>query len=85
VSPLPLVVVDLVALVVAIIGFHMAFRQRVFRSWVRRLTGRPPKPEEPTHTILLIAGVMLMALGLIIVTLFTAFSLEVSSLRSAQG
>jgi hypothetical protein len=84
-SPAPLIVLDLVMLVLAVAGFLMAFRQHRFRSLVRRLSGKPPAPEEPTHTILLIAGTMLMALALIVITLFSAFSLEVSSLRSAQG
>lgn len=56
------------ALIMAAIGFAMAFRQRA----VRQLLGRPAPPrtsgedEDPLAYALRIAGVMIMAFGIVI-------------------
>lgn len=72
--------VDIFAVVLAVIGFAMAFRQ----SFVRRLIGRSPPPpkvvaansvEEPITYILRIAGVMVMIFGITIGGMVTLFSL----------
>jgi hypothetical protein len=72
--------VDIFAVILAITGFSMAFRQ----SFVRRLIGRSPPPativaansdEEPITYILRIAGVMVMIFGITIGGMVTLFSL----------
>ncbi len=72
--------VDIFAVVLAVTGFSMAFRQ----SFVRRLIGRSPHPpkivtansdEEPITYILRIAGVMVMIFGITIGGMVTLFSL----------
>ncbi|EPR17682.1 hypothetical protein AI27_09855 [Sphingomonas sp. BHC-A] len=73
--------VDIFAVILAITGFSMAFRQ----SFVRRLIGRPPPPtsplvaansdEEPITYVLRIAGVMLMIFGIAIGGMVTLFNL----------
>jgi hypothetical protein len=74
--------VDAVAILFALIGFHMAFRQRQLRRWSRALRDRrgtprpvkPPKPEgeDPVHYALIIFGMMLLAFGTILFA-FTTF------------
>lgn len=60
-------------------GFTLAFRQ----AWIRGLLGRPAPPrlaggdEDPLAYALRIAGVMIMAFGVIIAGMFTAFHLLV--------
>jgi hypothetical protein len=69
--------VDAVALLIAAIGFHLAFRQRLVRrlwSIMRGQAGagerREPKPstadQDPVHYALFISGTMIMAFGVII-------------------
>ena len=64
-------------LAAAFIGFNMAFRQ----ARVRRLLGRPAPPraagedEDPLAYALRIAGVMIMAFGIVIDGMFTVFQL----------
>ena len=71
------VVVDLVALLFAIVGFHMAFRQRV----VRRLIGATAAVagadagEDPAHYALLIFGMMILAFGIILFAFTTFYAL----------
>lgn len=61
----------LLGLTLALIGFAMAFRQ----TGVRRLLGRPAPPrlrdedEDPLAYALRIAGVMIMAFGIVIGTM----------------
>ena len=65
-------IVDFFGLVLAIIGFNMAFRQTA----VRRHLGRPVRPsarsrdqndnEDPLTYVLRISGVMLMIFGIVI-------------------
>lgn len=72
---------DFFGLVLATIGFTMAFRQTV----VRRLLGRPVRPpsqfrqsnddEDPLTYILRIAGVMFMIFGIVIGGMVTLVSL----------
>jgi formate hydrogenlyase subunit 3/multisubunit Na+/H+ antiporter MnhD subunit len=69
------IAVDLVALLLAVIGFHMAFRQRLIR---RLIGGRPARPtaeggmEDPLRYVLLIFGMMILAFGIILFG-FTTF------------
>lgn len=59
-------------LLLALVGFNLAFRQ----SRVRRMLGRPAPPrardedEDPLAYALRIAGVMLMAFGVVIGVMF---------------
>jgi hypothetical protein len=77
------ILIDLAALLLAGVGFHMAFRQRLVRRLWRGARGgsaRPPRParpdeEDPAHYALIIFGVMLMAFGLIIFAFTTAYAL----------
>jgi hypothetical protein len=66
-----------VALSVAVVGFHLAFRQRLVRrlwSIARRRAGaeqgpaptRLPDDQDPVHYALIISGTMIMAFGIII-------------------
>jgi len=76
--------VDLAALLVALAGFHLAFRQRLVRLWWNRLRvrrGRAPRAagtdEDPVHYALIIFGTMAMAFGIILfafTSLFAALS-----------
>lgn len=72
-----LIAVDCLALLLAVIGFHMAFRQRL----VRRLIGgkaaerRPDDAEDPLRYALLIFGMMVMAFGIILFGFTTFFAL----------
>ena len=62
-------------LCLAVVGFTLAFRQ----AWVRKLLGQPAAPrlpgedEDPLAYALRIGGVMVMAFGIIIGGMFTAF------------
>lgn len=76
--PAHVLIVDVFSLILAVIGFCMAFRQGL----VRRLIGRPPRPAsavneggDPLTYILRIAGVMMMAFGIAIGCMVTMFSL----------
>jgi hypothetical protein len=78
------IIVDLIALLLAAAGFHMAFRQRLVRRWWRLVKPldpaaprRAPRPdgEDPAHYALIIFGMMLMAFGLIIFSFTTAYAL----------
>jgi hypothetical protein len=70
-------IVDVCAFVLAIIGFNMAFRQNT----VRRYLGRPAQLHEPDEDedaltyVLRIAGVMIMTFGLAIGVMVTLFNL----------
>lgn len=77
--------VDLVGLVFAAAGFHMAFRQRLVRKWWeqgRAARGKAAKVrtvhaegEDPVHYALIIFGMMLFAFGIILVAFTTAYAL----------
>lgn len=78
-------VVDLVGLLFALVGFHMAFRQRLVRRWWeqgRAARGKAEKArtvhaegEDPVHYALIIFGMMLFAFGLILIAFTTAYAL----------
>ena len=76
--PAYVLIVDVFGLILAVIGFSMAFRQ----DFVRRLVGRPPRPaasvnenSDPLTYILRIAGIMIMAFGIAIGGMVTMFAL----------
>lgn len=72
-----ILVVDFFGLILAVIGFTMAFRQDV----ARRVLGRPPQPrhgrhqdgDDPLTYILRIAGTMIMVFGVAIAVMVTLF------------
>ncbi|QTH20006.1 hypothetical protein HRJ34_16755 [Rhizorhabdus wittichii] len=70
------IVIDLFGIVLAVIGFNMAFRQAA----VRRLFGRPAAPpsavhdeDDPLTYVLRIAGVMVMIFGIVLGGMMTLF------------
>ena len=76
--PAYVLIVDVFGLILAVIGFAMAFRQ----DFVRRLVGRSPRPassvnenSDPLTYILRIAGIMIMVFGIAIGGMVTMFSL----------
>ena len=82
--PPHVIAVDLFSLVLAAIGFHLAFRQHLVRRWWRRFNPRDPsrpahvereEGEDPVHYAMMIAGMMILAFGLILASFTTAFSL----------
>lgn len=71
---------DAFGLILAVVGFTMAFRQ----TFVRRLLGRPDRPAsrldgaedgDPLTYVLRIAGVMIMVFGVVLGGMFTLFQL----------
>lgn len=72
-----LLCVDLFGLVLAVIGFHMAFRQRYVRSLFTRSryadasSRRDGAGEDPLTYILRIAGIMVMIFGLVFAGMMT--------------
>ena len=73
--------VDLAGLLLAVAGFHLAFRQRLVRRWWRAFQSggeaaplRSPRPEaeDPVHYAMIISGMMILAFGLILFA-FTTF------------
>jgi len=69
------IAVDIVALLLAVIGFHMAFRQKLVRRWIGGAAARPKAgsaDEDPVHYALLIFGMMILAFGIILFG-FTTF------------
>jgi len=83
--PTHVILVDLLGLLLALAGFHMAFRQRLVRRlWDegRAARGLPaksrvarPEGEDPVHYALIIFGMMLFAFGLILIAFTTAYAL----------
>lgn len=74
------VTVDLFALALMVLGFHLVFRQAQVRRWWRRL--RPAEPrseraqaEDPAYYALAIFGMMAFAFGLIMLVFTTAMAL----------
>ncbi len=75
-------IVDFFALILAFVGFSMAFRQTV----VRRLLNRPELPrsqlregddtEDPLTYILRIAGIMVMVFGIVLGGMMTFIHLN---------
>ncbi|MCP5403746.1 MAG: hypothetical protein H6917_15350 [Novosphingobium sp.] len=71
-------IIDVFGVILAVVGFCMAFRQ----TFVRRLIGRPhmsglsaSQSDDPLTYILRIAGVMIMVFGIVIGGMFTLFNL----------
>ena len=82
--PMRTILVDIVAILLAVMGFHMAFRQRLVRGWwailnhgdaTRTRAGHSAPEEDPVHYALIIFGIMLMAFGVIIFSFTTAYTL----------
>jgi hypothetical protein len=83
--PLHAVLVDLVGLLFAVAGFHMAFRQSFLRRlWEQGRAARGkrakvrtvhPEGEDPVHYALIIFGMMLFAFGIILIAFTTAYAL----------
>lgn len=83
--PTHAILVDLVGLLLAVAGFHMAFRQRLVRRlWDEGRTARGlpdkhraarPEGEDPVHYALIIFGMMLFAFGIILIAFTTAYAL----------
>ena len=75
-----LILTDIVALLAMVVGFHVAFRQRLLRRWWRIMHGRPPEPErtipddDPVHYAMIISGMMLLAFGLIIFCFMSVYA-----------
>lgn len=74
-----LLVTDAFAVLAAVAGFHIAFRQNLVRRLVARVSNRPPPAaigdEDPAHYAMIIAGTMLMAFGLIMFAFTTSYAL----------
>lgn len=76
-------IVDTLALIVAVAGFLVAFRQSWVRRQLRHLSGRDPdrparetaQGEDPVHYAMIISGVMLMAFGIIMFAFTTSYAL----------
>jgi Na+/H+ antiporter NhaD/arsenite permease-like protein len=72
------IIIDVLAVLAMIIGFHMVFRQKFVRSLLSRSAGAKPAkaPEDdPAHYALIIFGMMIFAFGLIIFGFVTSFAL----------
>ena len=80
-----LLLIDLVGLLIAVAGFHLAFRQRLVRAWMDRIRarqGRAPiareaarDSEDPLHYAMIIFGTMIMAFGIIVIGFTTMFAI----------
>ena len=71
------IAVDLVALLFAVIGFHMAFRQRLVRRLIGGSAAKPrttSEDEDPVHCALLIFGMMILAFGIILFGFTTLYA-----------
>ncbi|PSJ40805.1 hypothetical protein [Allosphingosinicella deserti] len=71
------IAVDLVALLFAVVGFHMAFRQRLVRRLIGGAAARPrtsSEDEDPVHYALLIFGMMILAFGIILFGFTTLYA-----------
>jgi hypothetical protein len=79
--PAYVLIVGLFGLVLAIIGFTMAFRQTAIRRYLGRPVRPPPHLREPNDNedpftyILRIAGVMVMIFGIVIGGMVTLINL----------
>lgn len=78
------ITVDLLALALMVLGFHLVFRQRQVRRWWRlarpRAPDAPPRPhrdqgEDPAYYALAIFGMMAFAFGLLMLVFTTAMAL----------
>ena len=78
------IITDLFAFTAIVVGFLLAFRQDRVRRWLARLFPTPPdhlplevrpEGERPSHYAMIIAGVMLMAFGVLIAIFTTTYEL----------
>jgi hypothetical protein len=79
------ILVDLLALLFALAGFNLAFRQRAVRRWLdtlRARRGRPPlrapaanAEEDPARYAMIIFGTMMLAFGIILFGFTTTYAL----------
>ncbi|MDB5670258.1 MAG: hypothetical protein JWO25_1217 [Alphaproteobacteria bacterium] len=77
------ILVDLLATLLVVIGLHLAFRQRLVRLWLdalRERRGLAPLrsdrgEEDPLHYAMIIFGTMMMAFGLIMFSFTTVYAL----------
>ena len=73
-------ITDALAIVAAVAGFHIAFRQNQVRGLLARLfpdrprSAAPIGAEDPAHYAMIIAGTMLMAFGLIMFAFTTSYA-----------
>ena len=76
--PLHVLIVDAIAIVLVVIGVHLAFRQNAVARLFARLTGTPPRPitdDSPAHYAMIIFGIMLAAFGVLIFGFTTLYDL----------
>lgn len=79
--PAYVLIVDFCGLVLAVIGFNMAFRQAAVSRYLRRPTRRPAQSreqndhEDPLTYVLRISGVMIMVFGIVIGGMVTLVNL----------
>src|SRR3546814_277883 len=79
--PTYVLVVDSVGLILAILGFCMAFRQKFVRKLFRQARPstedipRLPPHEDPVRYALLISGIMVMVFGIVIAGMVSLFQL----------
>lgn len=79
------VVIDLIGLGLVVLGFHMAFRQEFTRRLWSKLRHQdqagaqlaPLTEDDPARYVLRIAGMMILAFGIVISLLFTLASYSV--------
>ncbi len=77
------IITNIFALLAIVFGFLLAFRQAQVRGWFERIFPTPPDHpqltvppgERPSHYAMIIAGVMLMAFGVLITAFTTAYEL----------
>jgi len=78
------IAVDVFAVLIATLGFHLVFRQRSVRAWSRKWRGLPPKErqagepgadEDPAHYAMIIFGMMALAFGIIMFAFTTSYAL----------
>jgi hypothetical protein len=79
--PMRVLMIDFLGVVLAVIGFHMAFRQALVRRTWRRLRPSAGKREsecapneDPVRYMLLISGVMVMIFGITIAGMTTLYN-----------
>lgn len=67
-------VIDIFAIVLIVVGFMMTFRQQTVRRLLHSEMPRDPDDEDGTTYALRVAGTMLMAFGAALAILFTMFA-----------
>lgn len=73
--PAYVVILDIAGLLMAAVGFTMAFRQDFFRHLIHReKRSQNPDDDDPLVYVLRIAGVMIMVFGLVLAGMVTLFN-----------